>query len=302
MITLRTALSANQSALRHQFIVSNNKPVVSALLDREWSTDRPVLVDKCSTGFPVIISKRFGRRYRKWYHWPNDFLPFYWERQRYPGGHMVTGDQVQDIGTWDKNALILDAKYCKALDDAPEVVRRQFTLEFAHRKDIVKYQRYHIMKAMQRHPMDVTSPEARITDYTVKIRNFLHHFIKVNPYAERMKIISNGLNLKRAKMLKELFYMDRERFHFVTKTLKIDYTPPVLGEMYVKPTRKGELRRLTREYCDKIKTDKLEAYHQKLLAEQREFEASKESMQKWIKDEEKFLGLTVPQTAKPAPT
>ncbi|CAG2183089.1 unnamed protein product [Oppiella nova] len=44
------------------------------------------------------------------------------------------------------------------------------------------------MEVMRRHPMDKTSPEARITDYTVKIRNFLHHFLKVDPW---VRIILN---------------------------------------------------------------------------------------------------------------
>jgi len=301
MITLRTALNANQT-LRHHFIISYNKQIVSSLLNRDLvNTDRPVLVDRCcGNGFPVVISKRFGRRYRKWHHWPNDFLPFYWERQRQLPGHLRTGDEVQDIGTWDKKALILDAQFSEELKNAPEVVRRQFTLEFAQRKEVVKYQKHHIMEVMRRHPMDKTSPEARITDYTVKIRNFLHHFLKVDPWAARMKIISNGLTLKRNRMLNELYYTDRERFDFVTKSLKITYSPPKLGEIYRKPTRKGELRRLATEYCDKIKTDKLEAYHQKLIQEQQEFEKNKESVEQWIKDEEKFLGISVPQV-KPNP-
>ena len=70
-------------------------------------------------------------------------------------------------------------------------------------------------------------------------------------------------------MLKDLYYLDRERFNFICDTLKIDYTPPKLGEQPVTPTRKGELRRMTREYCDQIKDKKIEEYHQKLIDEQK---------------------------------
>jgi small subunit ribosomal protein S15 len=99
-------------------------------------------------------------------------------------------------------------------------------------------------------------------------------------------------------MLKDLYYTDIKRFNFVTQKLKISYTPPKLGEMPIKPTRKGELRRLTREYCEKIKDEKLEAYHKKLIEEQNEFLKQKEEIEKWIKEEEKYLGLTVSEAKK----
>ena len=94
-------------------------------------------------------------------------------------------------------------------------------------------------------------------------------------------------------MLKDLYYMDRDRFNFVCDTLKIDYSPPKLGEQPVTPTRKGELRRLTREYCDQIKDEKLETYHKILTEEQIQFDKQKEEVKNWIRTEEKFLGITV---------
>ena len=97
-------------------------------------------------------------------------------------------------------------------------------------------------------------------------------------------------------MLKQLYYMDRDRFDFIVNTLKIQYTVPKLGEAPVVPTRKGELRRLTREYCDQIRDKKLEEYHQKLVEEQKLFEAKKVETQEWIQKEEKFLGLTVSES------
>lgn len=108
-----------------------------------------------------------------------------------------------------------------------------------------------------------------------------------------MKIINNALILKRKKMLKELYYTDKERFDFVVNQLKISYSPPKLGEMPIIPTRKGELRRLTREYCDQIKDQKIELYHKKLIEEQKQFETNKVEIENWIKNEEKYLGITV---------
>ncbi|XP_054158245.1 28S ribosomal protein S15, mitochondrial-like [Oppia nitens] len=300
-MTLRSTLSAIHS-LRHQLVIGgNNNNIIAAAAAAVVNNHRlPMMTnDNNNTGdcpFPLAISRRFSRRYYKFYSWPNDFLPFYWQRQKRLPGHIRSGDAVQDIGTWDKKALVLDAMYCKELENAPEPVRRQFTLEFARRKDIVEYQKYHIMKVMQRNPCDTISPEARITNYTVKIRNLLHHFYKVDWWAAHLKGHQNVMVQKRRRMLNELYYTDRERFEFVTKTLKIDYTPPPLGEIVVKPTRKSTLRRLTREYCERIKDDKLDAYHQKLIAEQKVYEQKKSEIDDWIKDQDKYLGVTVPQT------
>lgn len=87
MFTLRIAL--NSSLIRNHLIIKN-KAIVSSLLNNEFQNDRQLL-DKNNDCFPIVISKRFGRRYRKWYQWPNDFLPFYWQRQRRTPGHLDSG-------------------------------------------------------------------------------------------------------------------------------------------------------------------------------------------------------------------
>jgi len=60
-------------------------------------------------------SRRFGRRYRKWHTWPNDFLPFEWTRPAKEPPYMNTGDSVRDIGKWDPNDLVLSAEYSEEL-------------------------------------------------------------------------------------------------------------------------------------------------------------------------------------------
>lgn len=62
------------------------------------------------------ISRRHGRRYRKWYNWPNDFLPFKYERPKLDPPYMRTGDAVRDIGLWNKNSLIPGAEHSKLLE------------------------------------------------------------------------------------------------------------------------------------------------------------------------------------------
>ncbi|OTF70843.1 hypothetical protein BLA29_014132, partial [Euroglyphus maynei] len=62
-------------------------------------------------------SRRFGRRYRRWYHWPNDFLPFHWEREKLDPPYLRTGDAVRDIGLWNPQDPIPGAQYSNVLKE-----------------------------------------------------------------------------------------------------------------------------------------------------------------------------------------
>lgn len=61
-------------------------------------------------------SRRHGRHYRKWYTWPNDFVPFKYERPKLDPPYLRTGDAVRDIGLWNKNSLIPGAEHSKCLE------------------------------------------------------------------------------------------------------------------------------------------------------------------------------------------
>ncbi|XP_070395419.1 uncharacterized protein bonsai isoform X2 [Dermacentor albipictus] len=97
---------------------------------------------------------------------------------------------------------------------------------------------------------------------------------------------------KRNKALKYLYRYDRERFLFVTHTLHITYTPAQLHHITLPVTKKGDLRRLTAEYCERIKQDKMNAFHEKLVAEQVAFLEEKCRAEEWIHAEGERLGLS----------
>ncbi|XP_027195628.1 28S ribosomal protein S15, mitochondrial [Dermatophagoides pteronyssinus] len=236
-------------------------------------------------------SRRFGRRYRRWYHWPNDFLPFHWEREKLEPPYLRTGDAVRDIGLWNKQDLIPGAQYSTALNDAPEIVRRQFSLGFAERSTVVKHQRDKILNQVRRYEFDMMSPEVKIAEYTVKIRNNLHHFTKIDKYDARRKIQQETLKNRRAHLLNELYYQDRQRYDRLISLLGITHSPPKLGEITYKPTRKGEIRRLTSEYCQRIKEEKLEQYHNELKQKQSTLDDERRRIDEIIKEDEKYLGI-----------
>ncbi|KAH7644684.1 hypothetical protein HUG17_0222 [Dermatophagoides farinae] len=236
-------------------------------------------------------SRRFGRRYRRWYHWPNDFLPFHWEREKLDPPYLRTGDAVRDIGFWDPQDLIPGAQYSNVLKDAPEIVRRQFSLGFAERATVVAHQRDKILDLVRRHPLDKMSPEVKVAEYTVNIRNNLRHFIKIDKYDAKRKIQQETLKNRRAKLLNEIYYQDRERYNRLIRLLGITHVVPKLGEITHKPTRKGEIRRLTREYCERIKERKLEEYHAELKEKQTTLDDEKRRIDEIIQKDGKYLGI-----------
>lgn len=76
-------------------------------------------------------SRRNAARNRKWLSWPNDWLPFVWTRPEKKAGYVVTGDREHGIPPYDPATLKLHYDVSKELQNAPEIVRRQFTLEYA---------------------------------------------------------------------------------------------------------------------------------------------------------------------------
>lgn len=156
------------------------------------------------------------------------------------------------------------------------------------------------MANVRYHPFDNYSAESRIAEYTIKIRNNLNHFAKIDKWDAPRKIRQSAFVNKRGVLLKELYYQDRARFDHIVKVLGITYTPPKLGERYLKPQRKREIRRLTKEYCDRLKSEKLDAYHEELKGKQDELKAEIEKFEAMIKEEEKYLGTQNPPPPPPS--
>ncbi|XP_017492533.1 PREDICTED: 28S ribosomal protein S15, mitochondrial-like, partial [Rhagoletis zephyria] len=163
---------------------------------------------------------------------------------------------------------------------------------------VVEFQRRKIVSLIQRHPLDDNSPEVKIAQYTVRIRNNLHRFTKIDKYDAPRKIVQETLKNRRAKLLKDLFYQDRDRYDYVIKLLGITHEVPKMGVKYLKPTRKGELRRLTAEYCDRLKEERLTEYHEELKRKQETLTEEEEKIKQLIAQESKYLGTQNPPTEK----
>lgn len=103
----------------------------------------------------------------------------------------------------------------------------------------------------------------------------------------------------RDKYLNMLWRNDRERYQIVKEKLNIDYTPGLPGEQKNPPIhRKATLRVLTTQYCDNIRKEKLESYHEELKAKQEQFLKEKEETLKWIQQQMKKFHIKEDDVSK----
>lgn len=94
--------------------------------------------------------------------------------------------------------------------------------------------------------------------------------------------------------MKFLRMWDYKKFEWLIEKLNIVYKPMPLTCIPV--TRKDSLRKLTKKYCDEIRTRKLEAYKRELQAQQPAFLEEKIRTLQYIRDEQKRLEVPITVT------
>lgn len=178
-------------------------------------------------------------------------------------------------------------------DDIPESVKSLFKLSNARRNEITAYIKDDRTGKVRRNPYDTISHEYRIAHFTSIIRQ-LQEAVR---YSQRndvaAKVTINSFKLKRHRFLNELYRINRERYNNVINTLSIKHEKTVPGvPQNPRLSRKGVLRSLTAEYCEHIRKEKLEAYHEELKKQQPLFEAEKEKTSKWIEEMKQKYEIT----------
>ncbi|KAI1294653.1 28S ribosomal protein S15, mitochondrial [Halotydeus destructor] len=233
-----------------------------------------------------ILSKRSA----KFLAWPNDWLPFGYERPEDPIGYFETGDPEM------KTAVDLD-KYRKGYefladdDSIPSNVKKMYTLEWGSRGDRLRHIKRETVAKYQRHPVDIHSHEARIARHTVIVRGGQEQVRYNAPNDVGAKMMINYSNLKRNRLLNELSRMDSERYELVKNTLNIEHSPSEAGVGLERVERKKSLRRLTQKYCDKMKNKKLDEYKESLSEQRNNFLKEKEDTMKWVDEQMKSLDI-----------
>lgn len=100
------------------------------------------------------------------------------------------------------------------------------------------------------------------------------------------KIRINYAYQKRNRCLNELWRMDKVRYSAVIKALNIDHTPSEPGVPGPDPVqRKATLRKMTTDYCQAIKREKIDEFKDKLKSQQADFLNEKVETLKWIDEQ-----------------
>ncbi|EDW01657.1 28S ribosomal protein S15, mitochondrial [Drosophila grimshawi] len=163
------------------------------------------------------------------------------------------------------NELLPGYKDSKELESADETVLSLFKLSNNPNHLTTRYYRDQMIKEVQRHAQDYGSMEAKLAKMTASIRRYQEH-MEAHPRDKMIKVRLKELIDKRKKFLKYLRRWDYPRFEWILEKLDLVYKPPPAHFHWI--TRKESLQKLTDIYCEKIKEERLEAYHKELQAQQ----------------------------------
>lgn len=176
----------------------------------------------------------------------------------------------------------------KDRDDVPQSVKNLYKLKSADRWMVTENLKRKRMQLFRRHPLDEASAEAKIARYTSTIRSLVEVIKHLHPNCAMSKAAIQRSNSKRDTYLQKLWKMDRERYEMVVKELNIEHKIGLPGTERDPPVhRKATLRVLTTEYCDKLRQDKLDAYHEELRSKQEKFLKEKEETIEWIENQKR---------------
>lgn len=117
----------------------------------------------------------------------------------------------------------------------------------------------------------------------------MSHYLFPFQESRNSRIMFPRMVQKRNKMLKELRNLDEERFQFICEELQLTFTPQPLDFKKEKYCKKWDLRRLTKDYCEKKVSEKKAAFHEELKAQQEAFLEEKKKALEWIEEETKAI-------------
>ncbi|XP_030560118.1 28S ribosomal protein S15, mitochondrial [Drosophila novamexicana] len=189
------------------------------------------------------------------------------------------------------NEILPEYKDSKELANADETVKSMFLLSNNRNHLTTRYYRDQMVKEVQRHEQDYGSMEATLAKMTAVIRRYQSH-MEVHPRDKMIKVRLKELIDKRKKFLKYLRRWDYPRFEWILEKLDLVYKPPPAHFHWV--TRKESLQKLTDIYCEKIKEERLEAYHKELQAQQIPF--LEDAIKKMIFVRQEQIDCDVPVT------
>lgn len=221
-------------------------------------------------------------------------LKIKWVRpEKIPSYKAVKSGDLAPIPEIDQNQYQLAYRDCKGLKDAPEIVQKLFTLEFAPHSKIIQSYLKDLTTSVQRHPYDRGSIESRIARWTGAIRA-LQEVMEQYPRNKKLKVQLKEMIDQRKKHLKYLRRWDYKKFEWLLENLDIVYKPPPKEFHWI--TRKDSLRKLTEKYYKDTVEGKLNEYKLVLQEQQPAFLEEKIRSLEFIKSEQESCGVQVTVT------
>lgn len=217
-------------------------------------------------------------------------LKIKWVRpEKVPSIHPTKSGDLKPVTSVDLKNFPTVFQKSEELNNASDLVKRMFTLEFLPSWHTKKEIRMTKVKSVRRHRIDWGSMESRIARMTAGIR-ILQDYLAKYPRDTGTKVKCKELIEKRTKYLKHLRRWDYKRFEWILEKLDLVYRPqPVVLDTV---TRKKSLVKLTDKHCNDLKQQRLDAYKEMLENQKKDFLEEKISKLKWIMKEEEECGIT----------
>ncbi|XP_049879171.1 28S ribosomal protein S15, mitochondrial [Pectinophora gossypiella] len=214
-----------------------------------------------------------------------------WVRPPYtPAYKPERSGDLEGLPPIPETALGKDYALSEEIKDAPEVVKKIFSVAHLGSKEYNALVRKELMDRVKRHAYDENTAESRIARITGQIR-CLQDNLERFPRNVGAKKTAQELIDKRKKLLKFLRQYDYKKFEWLLEKLNIEYKDH--PESYHKLTRKESLRKLTEMHCDDIRNSKLNDYRNLLESQQGPFLTEKLAALKFIRGEQIELQLPV---------
>ncbi|XP_033332558.2 28S ribosomal protein S15, mitochondrial [Megalopta genalis] len=198
-----------------------------------------------------------------------------------------SGDLGLDIPI-KKSEIALYYNRSTELEDANDIVKKMFSLEFQSRREFRNLKREKVMALVKRHVSDRGSTESVIAAMTSEIQH-LQEYMEKHPRNKPTKVVLKELVEKRRKYLRYLRKWDYKRFEWLLERLNLVYKP--IPEKLGMVAKKESIRRLTQEYCDKIIQNKIDAYKAQLREQKKNFYREKAEKLAFILKEETECGV-----------
>ncbi|CAH0402721.1 unnamed protein product [Chilo suppressalis] len=217
-----------------------------------------------------------------------------WVRPDYvPSYKAEKSGDLENIPKISDDALGLDYTLSGELKDAPESVKKIFSVAHLGPKEYKTLVKEALTERVKQHQYDDTTVEFKVAKMTAQIR-CLQETMDKHPKNVIAKKACQELIDKRKKTLKLLRQYDYKKFEWLLEKLNIEYKAH--PDTYNKLSRKESLKKLTELHCEDVRNKKLDEYRNLLESQQGPFLEDKLNALKFIKSEQMELQLPVTVT------